>query len=272
MAIVAQVVFGDIMSHHSDREGSSFSSSFSSSFDDADSDYYSMLQDFKSKKYNSDRSMTSFVSDVTDPSYVLEGIPICDTVRENRMLSQESKSDLPPRPFARKPSISSLSFSDDCCSREEGKEEDNDTPPCPVKRALSIESSDPSISLHPLDKIKDTRHDIIDNDTAPRPYPKRQESRESLVQPSSALTKLAQEFVGGITLRTHTYHLKKYRNTFVGSEAVDFMVNSGLALTREDAVFLGQRFLKELNLFFHVYWDHTFKDVSQIDGVPCIEI
>lgn len=263
MAIAAQVVFGDIMSHHS--EGSSFSSSF----DDADSDYYAMLQDFKSTRYNSDRSLSSFVSDVTDSTYWLEDIPIRDTARENRMLSQESKSDLPPRPFARKPSISSQSFSDDCCWREE---EDNDTPPCLVKRALSIESSDLSISLHPLDKIKDTRHDIIDNDTAPRPYPKRQESRESLVQPSSALAKLAEEFVEGITLRTHTYHLKMYRNTFVGSEAVDFMVNSGLALTREDAVFLGQRFLTELNLFFHVYWDHTFKDVSQIDDVSYIEI
>ena len=94
MAIAAQVVFGDIMSHHS--EGSSFSSSF----DDADSDYYAMLQDFKNTKYNSDRSLSSFVSDVTDPTYWLEDIPIRDTARENRMLSQVRFSLTPSGPSA----------------------------------------------------------------------------------------------------------------------------------------------------------------------------
>jgi hypothetical protein len=38
------------------------------------------------------------------------------------------------------------------------------------------------------------------------------------------------------------------------------MLEANLAATREEAVFLGQRFLKEMNFFYHVCFDHTFKD------------
>ncbi|CAJ1960672.1 unnamed protein product [Cylindrotheca closterium] len=76
----------------------------------------------------------------------------------------------------------------------------------------------------------------------------------------SSLPKLAKAFVFDCPVGTHLFHLKKYPNTFVGSQAVDFMLSAGLASTREDAVFLGQRFDKELSLFHHVSWDHTFKD------------
>jgi hypothetical protein len=75
-----------------------------------------------------------------------------------------------------------------------------------------------------------------------------------------SLMKMAEELRKGVAVRTHSYHFTKYKKTFVGSEAVDFMVASNMSVTREDAVFLGQRLMKELNLFFHVCWDHTFKD------------
>eukprot|EP00980_Cylindrotheca_fusiformis_P017682 scaffold5540_cov96-Cylindrotheca_fusiformis.AAC.10 len=78
--------------------------------------------------------------------------------------------------------------------------------------------------------------------------------------PLLALQKLAGVFMSGCKIGTHSYLLKRYENTFVGSEAVDFMLRENLASTREDAVFLGQRFYKEMNLFHHVCWDHTFKD------------
>ena len=41
------------------------------------------------------------------------------------------------------------------------------------------------------------------------------------------------------------------------------MLEINLASTREDAVFLANRFLKEMNLFYHVNWDHAFKDGSR---------
>lgn len=83
-------------------------------------------------------------------------------------------------------------------------------------------------------------------------------SQSKLALHQSALTKLARKFREGVPVANRIYHFKKYVNTFVGSEAIDFMVNSGMVETREDAVFLAQRFVRELNLFHHVYWDHTF--------------
>ena len=77
---------------------------------------------------------------------------------------------------------------------------------------------------------------------------------------SSTLKKLAEQFYTGVTVCTHIYHFKKYEKTFIGREAVDFMVKSGMASTREEAVFKGQRLMKEVNLFHHVSWDHMFKD------------
>lgn len=82
----------------------------------------------------------------------------------------------------------------------------------------------------------------------------------SPLAPQSALRKLADAFAHICPVGTHSYLLKKYDKTFVGSEAIDFMLREGLASSREDAVFLGQRFCKELNLFHHVCWDHPFKD------------
>lgn len=73
----------------------------------------------------------------------------------------------------------------------------------------------------------------------------------------TALARLAYKFRHGVSVKDHMYHLKRYRNCFVGREAIDFMVESNMATTREDAIFLGQRFMRELNLFHHVHWDHT---------------
>ncbi|KAL3939396.1 MAG: hypothetical protein SGBAC_005864 [Bacillariaceae sp.] len=94
----------------------------------------------------------------------------------------------------------------------------------------------------------------------PMTLPKPSYSQQAPMPAPSGLLKLAQIFTSGCAIGTHTYHLMNYPNTFVGSQAVDFMLSANLASTREDAVFLGQRFCKELNLFHHVYWDHTFKD------------
>ena len=46
---------------------------------------------------------------------------------------------------------------------------------------------------------------------------------------------------------------------FLGSEAVDWMVNNEFANTREEAVLLGQEMLQN-DVFHHVAYDHTFKD------------
>lgn len=128
----------------------------------------------------------------------------------------------------------------------------NDLPPQLAMRMHS--TSDMSLDLESIDDDSDVQGVVPDDQdklvSPPKPAHSHKES----------LAKLAGAFKAGCTVGTHTYHLKKYPNTFIGSEAVDFMLSVNLASTREDAVFLGRKFCKDLNLFHHVCWDHSFKD------------
>jgi hypothetical protein len=66
----------------------------------------------------------------------------------------------------------------------------------------------------------------------------------------------------GVDVRNRRYQLKSYKRCFVGAEAVDFMVQSGWARSREEAVKIGQSLQKEFKLFEHVVDPerHDFKD------------
>ena len=65
---------------------------------------------------------------------------------------------------------------------------------------------------------------------------------------------LAGEFKKKVEIKDRSYHLKTYKQCFIGKEAVDFLVNEGHALTRDDAVALG-RALQQSYLFEHVTRD-----------------
>ncbi len=64
--------------------------------------------------------------------------------------------------------------------------------------------------------------------------------------------------VGGIQIKARLYHLKSYRQCFVGSEAVDWLV-SHLKISRQDAVIVGQRLMDE-NWIHHVVDEQAFQD------------
>ena len=64
--------------------------------------------------------------------------------------------------------------------------------------------------------------------------------------------------IGGIQIKTRQFHLKTYRQCFVGSEAVDWLV-SHLEISRTDAVQLGQRLMHE-NWIHHVVDEQAFQD------------
>jgi len=74
------------------------------------------------------------------------------------------------------------------------------------------------------------------------------------------LEELADLFRRGVKVQTNRYHGKKYRRTFIGAQAVDFLVNSTQANTRKEAVEIGRRLAREMNLFDHVYGEHDFSD------------
>eukprot|EP00980_Cylindrotheca_fusiformis_P018074 scaffold5799_cov110-Cylindrotheca_fusiformis.AAC.1 len=240
------------------------------------------LDEFGEEEDLDSKSYASTVSDITNPT-------LCswsDVERstsghrsESDYLRQEVAlpKDMPPRPAAREVTRESQRYADEQSDRGVL----SPPPPTPSPRPFSGEILVPS---EVSQKIPAERPKYNDNDTPPRPFPRRP-TETSFVPPSPlgdnhslqdqpmdekcppnahsrpmALMKIAKEFVSGVHVGTHFYHLKKYENTFVGQDAVDFMVEANLAYSREDAVFLGQRLLKELTLFHHVHWDHNFKD------------
>jgi pyruvate/2-oxoglutarate dehydrogenase complex dihydrolipoamide dehydrogenase (E3) component len=77
---------------------------------------------------------------------------------------------------------------------------------------------------------------------------------------SDTLLELAEEFQAQIEIKDRKYRLKTYKDTFVGSEAVDYLVSSGKAATRTEAVSLGQVLQVNFHLFEHVTRDHDFAD------------
>ena len=76
----------------------------------------------------------------------------------------------------------------------------------------------------------------------------------------TALLDAANALENGILIKDYKWRSKTYKDTFVASNAVDFMINSSLAETRRDAVKLGREMAKQLNLFQHVTNDHEFSD------------
>lgn len=74
-----------------------------------------------------------------------------------------------------------------------------------------------------------------------------------------SLSALATTFRENVVVKDRKYHLKTYPQCFVGSEAVDFLMQSGNAASREEAVSIGEA-LQAMHLFEHVTRDHQFSD------------
>mmetsp|Transcript_14089 Transcript_14089/g.34134 ORF Transcript_14089/g.34134 Transcript_14089/m.34134 type:complete len:648 (-) Transcript_14089:53-1996(-) len=233
---------------------------------------------------------SSVVSDITNPTVFLsvartESLYSIESyssetytpeVQYQRLSSSSGSKDLPPRPVARELTASSQDF--------EPSVESAPTSPPPMPPPPRPFAPGQNISPGSQESPISDRDEVPDNDIPPRPFSRRltesnlildlsldadlddSSTEDSIEKPTiqrerpSALTRLAIEFLQGVAVGTNYHRLKKYDHTFVGRDAVDFMIDKGFACSREDAVFLGQRLQKELNLFYHVSWDHSLKD------------
>ena len=74
------------------------------------------------------------------------------------------------------------------------------------------------------------------------------------------LSEIAEAFYSGVKVKSNRYRGRVYPGTFIGSEAVTFLVNSSCASSRKEAVLVGRRLQQEQKLFRHVKNDHLFKD------------
>ena len=77
---------------------------------------------------------------------------------------------------------------------------------------------------------------------------------------NASLRDIAADFQTNVDIKDRKYHLKTYKQVFVGSEAVDYLLAAGHAQNREDAILLGRSLVSEFHLFEHVLRDHEFKD------------
>lgn len=73
------------------------------------------------------------------------------------------------------------------------------------------------------------------------------------------LSEETKQFVDLVNVGDRKYHLRKWQRVFVGAEAVDAIVFSGMAATRWEAVQLGRALARD-GLFKHVTGSHAFKD------------
>lgn len=73
------------------------------------------------------------------------------------------------------------------------------------------------------------------------------------------IDEIAHSFRKNVSIADRKYGLKTYKQTFLGNEAVDLLVESGHAVDRQDAVRIGQA-LEKSGLFGHVTGDHCFRD------------
>lgn len=77
--------------------------------------------------------------------------------------------------------------------------------------------------------------------------------------PSHNVYNLLKDFRANIVVKNRKHHLVKYRNCFIGKEAVDWLINAKYATTRDQAVELGKSLFK-IGAFTHVHNDHKFED------------
>jgi hypothetical protein len=77
---------------------------------------------------------------------------------------------------------------------------------------------------------------------------------------TSAFRQEQEIFRNHVVIRDRKYHFRTYKRCFVGTEAVDVMLQLGLAKTRAQAVKLGNQYLIMDGLFRHVCGDHPFQD------------
>lgn len=139
-----------------------------------------------------------------------------------------------------------------------------DSPPVPPRRSWSFASNTEGPTRnspqHKAGKPTPTRRSLPE---LPFSVPhKNSKSEVNIPQ----LAKQAAQFYAIMTeeVKDHKLGIQSYNKCFVGSVAVDRMVENGLAQTREEAVALGRDLMKTFSLFRHASSSRTFRDTHAL--------
>lgn len=77
---------------------------------------------------------------------------------------------------------------------------------------------------------------------------------------AKTIYEIAELFNNGVKVAPLKQRLRTHKRAFRGCDAVDFLVESGIANDRRHAVHIGRRLAREVNLFEHVTRKHLFED------------
>ena len=71
---------------------------------------------------------------------------------------------------------------------------------------------------------------------------------------------VAHDFRSGVEVKDRKYQLKTYKDCFVGSEAVKFLIESGHASSFKEAEVIANTLMSDLGMFERVTSDHELED------------
>jgi hypothetical protein len=75
---------------------------------------------------------------------------------------------------------------------------------------------------------------------------------------------LAEQFITAIDLRNVRQLARTLKNVIIGSDIITAMINNGMATTRNGAIQIGKRLMKDIQLFSLVNNRNVFKEERSI--------
>ena len=191
-------------------------------------------------------------------------------------LSKESdagNNHLDSRPFipTRQDSVPSLSSDTTIDSLCRGSTQVSDNPPTKPRRSLSFNSTTQdelaAFSSRKADLFANKSEELrtewstsIDQDRKLPTALHLARSKETEAVDIELLSRYAAVFYAVVEVRDRKHGILTFKNCFVGTEAVNSILQAGLAKTREEGVEIGRQLMSKFSLFKHVTCTHTFKD------------
>lgn len=129
-----------------------------------------------------------------------------------------------------------------------------------TKQLINAVSLKLPTAIPPMESMRSSTSTHTSSSTEPTPDYLQEDFAANLESQLEELQASATKFRSIVKLANRKYGMRSYKNCFVGSQAVDKMLEAGLASSRTEAVELGRSWMTHLGLFSHVCDAHMFKD------------
>ncbi|CAB9508980.1 DEP [Seminavis robusta] len=149
-----------------------------------------------------------------------------------------------------------------------------DSKPFIPRRQVSVPKLDCDFSKDAVDEVTQACEDTSpQSDASKQQHPKEEKpclsdllklpfpvENTAQIVDVNELAQQAVRFQSIVEVGDHRHGVRKHKNCFAGSDAVDQMLEAGLASSRSEAIALGKALMKNFALFRHVTGGHNFKD------------